>query len=802
MAGVPGSSRIYHDNVAKDQSRVHYGDVHGDAYYGNVFNNKRDIAQEILASLRFPGMDRYHERPLDSFPGTYEWIFDGISTNFRQWRTSSNEIFLAQRKASSGKSCLMKFLSEHSQTTDLLHEWAGGEVSTVAFFFWAAGGELEKSQLGLMRSLLFQILNQHSDLIQSCLPQRWAAHERRANYEKPWSHAELREVVSRVLRHERMKSTFCFLIDGLDEFDGDHQDLIDYLGALHASGRVKLLVSSRPWNVFYAAYDNRPGHVWQLRLQDLTSRDIDLFITSRFESDPRFQAMLAREPSRDRFRKFSEQLRKRAEGVFLWVSLVTTTLRRGLGEHDNLSGLSKRLDLLPKELDAMLQHVFDSIEPIYEQLAARGFLILNQINHWGYIGLPLTWIVSLEHGCEKQSADSPVLDTYEQDMEGTGRLQAATQAIRRCFRDFVTIEFDPWPLELEEIHAQDFPRGFVGAKYIQFGHRSMFDFIRSKVRSGLLQAMAGSSFDPTTSTCRLLVQASPPSLPMSYGAIVFAFMDASKQVSNPEQIEADLVSLGHELIDIGRILGRDGHSLWGSLGWEMGRYLEPMLNIVKNDDFELQAATLVGCAALKSEQERLFWSLLTAEPHYNTSKSRRAWARYAFCKPVNKSAKPCSLLGTTMKLYDESESGDPTRRPHITAASVATPSDILHDICEELEGSVRGLVIEQVLMQRIVHIVAFLVARGAALEPNLTNVYLCDWIRDWCKENVNLDELSTSSPTPSYTVEYHWGGLYLTDLNYDPTEVNRQLWPSLKQVSDHCQKVRTELRDSLPWKHQ
>ena len=45
MADVPSSSRIYHNNVAKDQSRVHYGDVHGDAYYGDVLNNKRDIAR-------------------------------------------------------------------------------------------------------------------------------------------------------------------------------------------------------------------------------------------------------------------------------------------------------------------------------------------------------------------------------------------------------------------------------------------------------------------------------------------------------------------------------------------------------------------------------------------------------------------------------------------------------------------------------------------------------------------------------------------------------------------------------------
>ncbi|EME83617.1 uncharacterized protein MYCFIDRAFT_85446 [Pseudocercospora fijiensis CIRAD86] len=603
----------YHGNVARGQARVLYGNVHGNVYYGDGVQPKRDIAREILASLRFPGMDRYHERPLDSFPGTYEWIFDGISTNFKQWLTGSDEVYWVNGKAGSGKSCLMKLISEHDRTAELLEDWAGGQVTIVPFFFWAAGGELEKSQLGLMRSLLFQILDQYSDLAQICLPQRWAAHERRSDYEKPWSHSELQKGLSMVLRNERMTSRFFFLVDGLDEFDGDHQDLIDYLETLNTSKRVKLLVSSRPWNVFHAAY-GRPDQAWRLRLQDLTSKDMDLFIISRFESDPRFKALMERERSRPqsnatyRLRRFGIELREMAEGVFLWVDLVIKTLRRGLSEHDTLAGLSKRLMLLPKEIDAMLQHIFDSIEPVYQQLAARCFLILHCTpSRWK--GVPLTWTAYLDHELESASSDMPHFDAHELERNEHG-LQAVEQMVRRCCRDLVEIHHH----EDKPEETKTFPEDFVGNAYLRYGHKTVFDFIGSKIENGCLQGLAGPGFDPVISKCRLLVQVSAPSLPEQFAYIVEAFMYATCGLHDFKQSEAELVSLSKQLIDIGAALDNTGHSLCDSLQGQvlelLESYIHSQVRIDLDDDLRLLAGTLVGFTALVLGQERLFWSLV------------------------------------------------------------------------------------------------------------------------------------------------------------------------------------------------
>lgn len=33
-------------------------------------------AEAILENLHFDGMEQYHQRPLESHPGTFEWLFD------------------------------------------------------------------------------------------------------------------------------------------------------------------------------------------------------------------------------------------------------------------------------------------------------------------------------------------------------------------------------------------------------------------------------------------------------------------------------------------------------------------------------------------------------------------------------------------------------------------------------------------------------------------------------------------------------------------------------------------------------
>jgi hypothetical protein len=67
----------------------------------------------------------------------------------------------------------MKFLISNHKTARLLQRWSGAKEFIVAnHFFWSAGTKLQKSQNGLFRSLLFQILLHCPEIISDMAPDR------------------------------------------------------------------------------------------------------------------------------------------------------------------------------------------------------------------------------------------------------------------------------------------------------------------------------------------------------------------------------------------------------------------------------------------------------------------------------------------------------------------------------------------------------------------------------------------------------------------------------------------------------
>jgi hypothetical protein len=73
---------------------------------------------------------------------------------------------------------------------------------------------------------------------------------------------------------------------GLDEFDGMHTDLIEWIKCLLVPN-VKICVSSRPWLVFEDAFQSVPN----LRLQDLTFKDRMIHVKGHFIRNPGFQLL-------------------------------------------------------------------------------------------------------------------------------------------------------------------------------------------------------------------------------------------------------------------------------------------------------------------------------------------------------------------------------------------------------------------------------------------------------------------------------------------------------------------------------
>ena len=301
---------------------------------------------------------------------------------FRNWLTSGNGIFYVSGKAGSGKSTLMKFLSNDTRTKEELESWAGDKTLVFArFFFWNPGTKLQKSLEGLYRAILWEILRAYPDLIHEVFPTEVLPDQSRERLaSSPFEFSALESAFGLLARNKTTFEThkICFFIDGLDEYDGDHWKLAKSLHTWSRSSSLKICVSSRPHNEFERSFTN-PNQL--LRLQELTRSDMEKFVQDEFFDDERF--LDAREKD-DGYCQLIRDIVDRADGVFLWVRLVTRDLLSGIGNSYSVAELQQRLYSMPEGLRALFERMFASITRADFQSIARTILVMTMDGGHGH----------------------------------------------------------------------------------------------------------------------------------------------------------------------------------------------------------------------------------------------------------------------------------------------------------------------------------------------------------------------------------------------------------------------------------
>lgn len=343
-------------------------------------------SRAVLDTLRFSDMDVRHSNISYSHEQTFDWIFCSKdlphddprwSIEFVDWLRNHNGIYWVTGKPGSGKSTLMKYLVTNPQTTSHLQHWASDRRLLVAkFFSWNARKDLQKSRMGLLRSLLYEILNQCPDRLHDLCQSRWNSWGCESHsstlptphikvFDDPWDIREMTELLKSLARTHQMSTKFCFFIDGLDEFDGNIFEIIDWLKEIHESEGIKLCLAGRPWNCF----ENHFGEDKSLKLylHDLTRSDIALYVRENLGT------RLQRSRRRSEYvniDQLTQEILDKAQGVFLWVFLAVCSLIRGFENGDSLTLLYKRLDAFPPELHDFFGHILSSVEPIYKDMTA------------------------------------------------------------------------------------------------------------------------------------------------------------------------------------------------------------------------------------------------------------------------------------------------------------------------------------------------------------------------------------------------------------------------------------------------
>ncbi|ETS87101.1 hypothetical protein PFICI_00929 [Pestalotiopsis fici W106-1] len=339
----------------------------------------------LLASLEYPGMQDREGRIADPHEVTFKWIFEKSSDKWislREWLESDGKLYWITGKAGSGKSTLMRYISHpyprpgqqypRSRSHEYLERWAGNKRLIVAsFYFWNSGLEAQTTQRGLLMTLLRQIFEQCPDLLALASPSRW---EKLCLFglNPDWTDVELRTLLLRSIENlEHLDATVALFVDGLDEFGGDLKVLISMFEEIRKLPCHKLCVASRPWNEFRDAFSQKPS----LMVEHFTHDDIKNFIIARFDSDPRFVELRSRE--RNFANQLVEDIVSKSSGVFLWVSLVVSSLLTGMSNGDRIIDFQRRLDLLPPDLSDLYRKMIQSLDKFYLEHTSQLFALVG-----------------------------------------------------------------------------------------------------------------------------------------------------------------------------------------------------------------------------------------------------------------------------------------------------------------------------------------------------------------------------------------------------------------------------------------
>lgn len=330
-----------------------------------------DIAPEHQDTFKWIFHDNVHfEEDEDHKSGSDSDQIPRPEYNFLQWLEHGMGTYWISGKAGSGKSVLMRYLLESPSTKKALLSWTnGGEISTPAFFLWRGpdASVLQKSMKGMLRALLYQLLELRPELISTIVPNGPMLE---------WTEERLRSCFSKLLNHTPVSKGICIVIDGLDEMEGELDVLVDVLKQCCLKSNVKLCMSSRPCVVFRTAFSESP----QLELHNVTRNDIRHYVTDKLSLCAKDYETEGTGLTEAQVWNLRDQIVHNADGVFVWVKLALASVREGLRNCDEYETICERLRILPSELNELYCHMISAIPQVYRAEAAQYMRLMIAAN--------------------------------------------------------------------------------------------------------------------------------------------------------------------------------------------------------------------------------------------------------------------------------------------------------------------------------------------------------------------------------------------------------------------------------------
>jgi hypothetical protein len=310
---------------------------------------------ELLDSLTNEGENSRQQRVVQNLEGTCQWLV--CKDEFIAWkcapqRADSKVILWIKGKPGSGKSTLMKFL---------IHETIKEhpEAIVLNFFFDARGSDIERTLTGLFRSLLRQIFEQNSSMLDECLL-RYRQKRSKGSYQ--WSEDDLTKSLRTAVLSVKNRLIYIH-VDALDECE--EEDVNEHKNARRMIQFFEdLLIACQRMSVhmFFVLSSRHYPHITIRR----TIRTLEIAMESENFTDIRKYAtsQLGSERSEQSFaeRDLLDQVAQRSNGIFLWAVLVARELKTAQDRGLATRHLKRILEDLPPELNALFARIMQHID--------------------------------------------------------------------------------------------------------------------------------------------------------------------------------------------------------------------------------------------------------------------------------------------------------------------------------------------------------------------------------------------------------------------------------------------------------
>lgn len=485
---------------------------------------KKAEYQRLLNSLKYSRMNERRTQVASSHEKTFAWAYSGMTERdiegeaeasipdekaaglslahpLQEWlREPAAKLYWISGKPGSGKSTFMKFLVGNERTKEELRA-PGKDVQILSHFFWVGGHELQRNVRGMELSLLDQLLDDADHKLTERLLHQFEF-LRKKHEDTDWSREELEKTL--IAACKMSSSSICIFLDGLDEVLLEDRrgpaSIMMLVKQLCGLGKVKICASSRPESDLQLFFEDEP----HLRMQDLSHHDIRRYA----EDSLRRLALVTSDVSSYDMKRLLDVICEHAAGVFLWVSLALKSLETGFVEFNTVDELSKRLELLPQELDKLYSDMWDRANAgenrkTYSEKAALFFTHALNLTHEAFNGNNgyFAWSTSQKHTYKGVFLNKIDVYRYISEPGLTARLletgawlaQAENeQSLRRTRRD----------IEIRTAGLLHIIGNDEGSR-VDFVHRSAIDFLKDTAKGKEIRTHP----DPAITPAVVLAQA-------------------------------------------------------------------------------------------------------------------------------------------------------------------------------------------------------------------------------------------------------------------------------------------------------